>query len=80
MFPKGLSARLYKAWWQVPSIFYWLQNKGSIEDEEMYRTFNMGLGMVMCLEADKARALCSQRQDCWIIGEVIAGDDFVLEE
>lgn len=47
MLPKGLEARIYPVFWSVPSVFRILQKLGSIEDLEMFRTFNMGIGMVV---------------------------------
>ncbi len=45
MLPKALGARLQKGSWPVPPIFPFIQRAGSIEDGEMYRVFNMGLGL-----------------------------------
>ncbi len=43
--------------WEMPAIFNWLQENGNIEQTEMYRTFNCGIGMVICVaEADVAQA------------------------
>lgn len=42
--PKGLGADLQQSSWEVPEIFYWLQEAGNVRLEEMYRTFNMGIG------------------------------------
>ena len=39
----------------VPSVFDWLQEKGSIEIKEMYRTFNMGMGMIIIVSKDVAK-------------------------
>ena len=47
MLPKGLEARIYPILWKVPEVFQILQGLGSIEKVEMYRTFNMGIGMVV---------------------------------
>ncbi len=44
--------------WTRPAVFDWLQQQGNIDDLEMYRTFNCGIGMVVCVaDADKERAL-----------------------
>ena len=47
MFPDGISAILKKGSWKVPPIFRWLQDEGGIDEEEMFRVFNMGVGMAM---------------------------------
>ena len=58
----------------VPSVFDWLQEKGNIEDKEMYRTFNMGMGMVIIIDksdADKSISLLGEYAQ--IIGSVRPG-------
>jgi phosphoribosylformylglycinamidine cyclo-ligase len=72
--PQGMGARIEKKSWTIPPIFLWLQEKGSISEEEMYRTFNMGIGLVMALDPKDAELLCRQRTDCRIIGEVCSGE------
>ena len=47
----------------VPSVFDWLQEKGNVEDKEMYRTFNMGMGMIIIVDkndADKSVSLLGE--------------------
>jgi len=60
--------------WQLPEIFQWLQANGNIEQQEMLRTFNCGVGMVMVMpdsEADKAIALLdAEGYQAWTIGNV----------
>ncbi len=54
--PENVCARLELGRWPRPAIFEWLQRKGSIEDAEMQRTFNCGLGMVLVVAAEDAKA------------------------
>lgn len=49
--PEHLHIVIEKSTWQVPHIFQWLQRKGNISTEEMYRVFNMGIGMVAIIDA-----------------------------
>ena len=60
--------------WVLPKVFEWLQNEGNIEAQEMYRTFNCGVGMVVCVsEKDKDEAinsLESSGETAWEIGKV----------
>ncbi len=60
--------------WAPPRVFEWLQNEGNIEAQEMYRTFNCGVGMVVCVsEKDKDEAinsLESSGETAWEIGKV----------
>ena len=58
----------------IPSIFDWLQEKGSIETKEMYRTFNMGMGMVIIVNKDDAKKSVSiLGEHSQIIGSVKSG-------
>ncbi|GLT60058.1 hypothetical protein SLA2020_328440 [Shorea laevis] len=52
VFPKGLGAVIYKDSWEVPPVFKWIQQAGGIEDAEMRRTFNMGIGMVLVVSQE----------------------------
>lgn len=63
--PENCCAVIDKTSWVRPAVFDWLQEKGNIEDQEMYRTFNNGLGMVLILDesnADKAMAILKENQ------------------
>ncbi|KAL0305444.1 UNVERIFIED_CONTAM: Phosphoribosylformylglycinamidine cyclo-ligase, chloroplastic [Sesamum radiatum] len=57
VFPKGLGALIYKDSWAVPPIFKWIEEAGRIEDAEMRRTFNMGIGMVLVVKEEAALRL-----------------------
>ena len=54
--PEALAARLDSTRWTRPEIFGWLQKMGNIEDAEMHRTFNCGIGMVMVVPKAEAKA------------------------
>jgi phosphoribosylformylglycinamidine cyclo-ligase len=54
--PEALSARLETSRWTRPDVFRWLQKIGNIEDAEMHRTFNCGIGMVMIVPKAEAKA------------------------
>jgi phosphoribosylformylglycinamidine cyclo-ligase len=80
--PPHMSIRIQKGSWRIPSIFKKIQAKGRISNDEMFRTFNMGVGMVMIL-SPKSVTRALHRMDemglkAWIIGEVTEGDDGVL--
>jgi len=56
--PDGLEAVLSERSWSRPVVFDWLQRAGNVERDEMYRTFNCGLGMTLCVAAgDTERAM-----------------------
>lgn len=55
--PRGTKALIDTQSWQAPAIFEWLQQQGNVEQREMYRTFNCGIGMVMAVSADDAEGV-----------------------
>jgi phosphoribosylformylglycinamidine cyclo-ligase len=72
--PNGLCAVIQKNAWQTPEIFELIQEKGNIEDSEMYRVFNMGIGMVIVLSSRyvaRAQSILNSRKiKTWVIGRV----------
>lgn len=80
--PRGMAIEIYEGSWQVPEIFSIIQKKGNVDDKEMYRTLNMGIGMVMVLrpgEVEKAAsALSGSGVRAHIIGAVIKGNKDVI--
>lgn len=79
--PKNCNALIETGSWQWPPVFQWLQAKGNVERAEMYRTFNCGVGMVLCVAAqDAARTLSHLRaagHNAWEIGRIAAGENKV---
>ena len=79
--PPHLSATLDRATWTPAPVFGLVQGRGRVEQAEMERTFNMGVGMVAVLPADdvdRALALLTARHvPAWVAGEVGAGDGTV---
>ncbi len=65
--------------WQLPDVFQWLQENGNVEINEMYRTFNCGVGMVLIVDADEADAIVSMLvkngDNAWQLGQIEAGDN-----
>lgn len=65
--------------WQWPKIFNWLQDNGNVDTREMYRTFNCGVGMILCVPADKASTAISELtalgEQAWVIGSIESGND-----
>ena len=58
----------------VPSVFDWLQEKGNVETKEMYRTFNMGMGMIIIVDKDDAeKSVSILGKHAQIIGSVKSG-------
>lgn len=78
--PEGTAAEIDTTGWEWPAVFRWLQEQGRISDAEMYRTFNCGVGMVLCVpegQADDALTrLRSAGEHAWRLGRVVpAGGD-----
>jgi phosphoribosylformylglycinamidine cyclo-ligase len=70
----GLAARIERAAWRLPPLFQWLKEQGNIADEELYRVFNCGIGLVVIVApADAARAVKILRaagETVWRIGRI----------
>jgi phosphoribosylformylglycinamidine cyclo-ligase len=75
--PDNVNVVIHKSAWNVPKIFRLIQNKGNIDDKEMYHTFNMGVGMVLMVRPEAARYVIGQLSvlnlKSWVIGEVAKG-------
>lgn len=69
--PQGLAASFHSLAWTVPPIFQLIQQRGNVDWDEMYRVFNMGIGMVLIGSPDNARQLTEALPDAKIIGEVM---------
>jgi phosphoribosylformylglycinamidine cyclo-ligase len=73
--PEGVSARIEAENWPIPALFHLIQQKGEIPTDEMFRVFNMGIGMIAVVEKDEvARVQRNIPEESFIIGEIIAGD------
>jgi phosphoribosylformylglycinamidine cyclo-ligase len=75
--PQGCKVEIRRNSWPVPALFGLLQEKGRVPEHEMYRTFNMGIGMIVVVrEKDKMtvlRRLGLVRQEAWDIGRIVKG-------
>jgi phosphoribosylformylglycinamidine cyclo-ligase len=77
--PDGCSIRFRRGSWEIPKVFPWLQSLGKVPDSEMYRVFNMGIGMILVVAEFHAEAItryltAQGKVQSWVIGEVVAGD------
>jgi len=82
MLPENVSARVEKGSFEIPPIFDLLQKTGGLEEKMMYNTYNMGIGMVLAVDASEADqalgALQNAGEKAWMIGETVAGGHEVL--
>ena len=72
--PEGLGARIHTDTWPRPAIFQWLATQGGIEEAELLRTFNCGLGMIVCVPGEQAREasiLLGEPDGAFVIGEIV---------
>jgi len=76
--PEGACAKLESGRWPRPAIFDWLQRMGNVEAEEMHRTFNCGIGMVMIVARRDAKAamdvLAAGGVEAFEIGSIVKGE------
>jgi phosphoribosylformylglycinamidine cyclo-ligase len=76
--PKGLCAQVELSSWEVPPLFQHLQKLGQVEQDEMMRTFNMGIGMIVVVPAEaakKAKAILNRANERFhVIGRIARGD------
>jgi phosphoribosylformylglycinamidine cyclo-ligase len=80
--PARVDARFDRASWEVPALFRVLQREGAVEEAEMFRAFNMGIGMAVVVAAEDADAAVRDLRDAgeraWIAGEVVPGEGRVV--
>ena len=80
--PEGLAAKIDRSSYEIPALFKALQRRSGISDEKMYNTFNMGIGMVLCLDgAEEEKALETLRslnEEPVRLGEVVRGRGVIL--
>jgi phosphoribosylformylglycinamidine cyclo-ligase len=77
--PHGTAAVIDTSAWEVPPIFRWLQQSGSVPAEDMMRTFNMGIGLILVVARERAEQVLDELaarggRDSRVIGEVTSGE------
>jgi phosphoribosylformylglycinamidine cyclo-ligase len=72
--PEGTAVKIRKGSWPVLPIYELMRAIGNVSDAEMYRTFNMGVGMVIVCSREHVDSIKGQLEDCFEIGEVIEGN------
>jgi phosphoribosylformylglycinamidine cyclo-ligase len=77
--PHGTAAVIDAAAWEVPPLFRWLQRGGGVPSDDMMRTFNMGIGLVVVTTRDHAESFISELaarggRDARVIGTIVAGE------
>jgi phosphoribosylformylglycinamidine cyclo-ligase len=80
--PKALDCVIKKGSWDMLPIFKIIETKSGVPDDELYQVFNMGIGMVSIVSAEKAndvlKFIKAQKHNAWVIGEVVGGSGKAL--
>eukprot|EP00887_Chlorella_sp_A99_P001916 scaffold18.g1916.t1 len=85
--PKGLTARVNKAAWEPLPLFRWIQEAsggagkqtaGKVPEAEMFRTFNMGVGMIAVVDRSQVDAALAAASDAFVLGEIVTGSEGVV--
>ncbi len=69
--PEGMAAQFHRGRWTILPIFQLIQQRGNVDQQEMYRVFNMGIGMVVVCSPDNADQLAEALPEAHIVGEVV---------
>ena len=76
--PQGCGAKILRSTWEVPPLFRLLQRAGRVDDAEMFRVFNMGVGMIAAAAPADADAIVRVAAvagvSAWVVGEVVTGE------
>jgi phosphoribosylformylglycinamidine cyclo-ligase len=77
--PHGTAAVIDASAWEVPPLFQWLRRSGNVPVDDMMRTFNMGIGLILAVARDQAEPLLSELaarggRDARVIGEIVPGE------
>ena len=77
--PRGCKASIHLNNWERPALFNLLQEAGNVERDEMYKTFNMGIGMILVVAENEAEDMLDRlnglNERAWIIGEITASKE-----
>jgi phosphoribosylformylglycinamidine cyclo-ligase len=80
--PNGLQAEIKEGSWKIPKVFSFIQQSGKISDYDMFRTFNMGIGMILVVDAADTREVIDHLQtlgeEAYVIGTVQNGTEDVV--
>ncbi len=80
--PEGCGARLDREAWDEPPVFEWIRSLGRVKPDELDRTFNMGLGMILAVSSERVDDLVAAAAGAGarVVGEVIEGDGLTFWE
>jgi phosphoribosylformylglycinamidine cyclo-ligase len=73
--PEGMTARFNRGKWLIPPIFQLIRQRGNVNPDEMYRVFNMGIGMAVFCSPDNTERLTRELPEAHVVGEVVKQKD-----
>ena len=76
--PKGLATKVNRSSWEIPELFQWIQEAGSVPDSEMFRTFNMGIGMVAVVPKGDVEKALGAGVGAFVLGEIGEGEGVIM--
>jgi phosphoribosylformylglycinamidine cyclo-ligase len=80
--PEGTAAAIRRGAWEIPPLFRYLQQQGGVDEDEMFRVFNQGVGMVVIVAKEDRPALTEHLESLgehpFLIGEVVSGKRQVI--
>lgn len=71
--PQGLGVDIHLDSWPMPKIFDYMMERGNIAEQEMFRTFNMGIGYILVVDREAGATVLQELTDSYRIGQVVAG-------
>lgn len=75
--PSHLDAALRRGTWEILPVFQFIRERGKVDDAEMYRTFNMGIGLILVVAKDRVERvenfLQRRSERYYLIGEIVEG-------
>ncbi len=82
--PKGLGVKIKMGSWELPKIFQYITKESGLGREDLYATFNMGIGLLMVVPADEQEAVLSRLhaagEQAWPVGTIVAGEGVLLAD
>jgi len=82
IFPKGIGGVVELNSYKLPTVFKYIKEKSRLSDKELYNTFNMGIGMVLCVAKQDEEAVLAELkglgEPAWVIGKTIKGEGLEL--
>jgi phosphoribosylformylglycinamidine cyclo-ligase len=76
--PEGVSVEIRRGTWPELPIFGMMQRLGNVDEKEMFRTFNMGIGMIVVASAENAVSIGNDIDGCLEIGRVLSGNKEII--